>query len=65
MANLQNIEKFYSRASTRDFSRDFLFRVKSLNIRDLVMGDDDLVYVKWDWDLFFELCLWIVCHSGH
>lgn len=46
MANLQNIEKFYSRASTRDFSRDFLFRVKSLNIRDLVMGDDDLVYVK-------------------
>jgi hypothetical protein len=46
MPNLQNIEKFYSRASTRDFSRDFLFRVKSLNIRDLVMGDDDLVYVK-------------------
>ena len=46
MANAQNIEKFYSRAATRDFSRDFLFRVKSLNIRDLIMDPDDLVYVK-------------------
>jgi hypothetical protein len=44
--NQQDIERFYSRATTRDFSRDFLFRVKELNIRSLIMNDDDLVYVK-------------------
>lgn len=55
----QNIRNFYDQAASRDFSRDFLFRVTSINITAtnnaaaqsknvalLQMADSDLVYVR-------------------
>lgn len=43
----QNIQNFYSQAATRDFSRDFLFRVTELSITGMPsMQENDLVYVK-------------------
>ena len=48
--NRQSIEKFYSAAQSRDFHRDFLFRVSQINIPgpagDIGFGDGELVYVK-------------------
>lgn len=43
----QNIQSFYTQATKRDFSRDFLFRVvrmQGVGLPDLT--DDDLVYAK-------------------
>ena len=43
----QTILNFYSQATTRDFSRDFLFRVTELNITGMPsMQENELVYVK-------------------
>lgn len=44
----QNISKFYSVAAGRDFSRDFLFRVTSINLAgiDGQITEDDLIYAK-------------------
>jgi hypothetical protein len=44
----QKISKFYSVAASRDFSRDFLFRVKSLNLAgiDNQITEEDLIYAK-------------------
>lgn len=43
----QDIQKFYSIASTRDFSRDFLFRVTSLKLPGVPgFSDNELVYAK-------------------
>lgn len=47
MAINQSIQQFYRAAETGDFSRDFLFRVQSMNLPGLpVFSDLDLVYVK-------------------
>lgn len=47
MAINQNIQQFYRAAESRDFSRDFLFRVEAMNLPGLrVFADTDLVYVK-------------------
>lgn len=47
MAINQDIQKFYSSAQTRDFSRDFLFRVTDIQLQGLgTFTDADLVYVK-------------------
>lgn len=43
----QNIQQFYKVASTKDFSRDFLFRVTELNIAGAPsMNENQLVYAK-------------------
>lgn len=43
----QTIQKFYSEAAGRDFSRDFLFRVTQLRIQGVPsMQESDLVYAK-------------------
>ena len=44
----QKISKFYSVAAGRDFSRDFLFRVTSMNLAgiDGEITEDDLIYAK-------------------
>jgi hypothetical protein len=43
----QDIQKFYKIAATKDFSRDFLFRVKQLNLFGSgSLQPDDLVYAK-------------------
>lgn len=44
----QKISKFYSVAAGRDFSRDFLFRVTSMNLAgiDGEITEEDLIYAK-------------------
>jgi hypothetical protein len=45
----QNIQKFYDSAQTRDFSRDFLFRVTQINLPGFAASPEQeqtLVYVK-------------------
>jgi hypothetical protein len=44
----QKISKFYSVAASRDFSRDFLFRVTSLNLAGIAgeITEEDLIYAK-------------------
>jgi hypothetical protein len=43
----QTIQKFYRNASTRDFSRDFLFRVLDLRLAGIpVFTENELVYAK-------------------
>lgn len=44
----QKISKFYSVAAGRDFSRDFLFRVTSMNLAGIAgaITEEDLIYVK-------------------
>jgi hypothetical protein len=44
----QKISKFYSVAASRDFSRDFLFRVTSMNLAgiDGEITEEDLIYAK-------------------
>lgn len=43
----QNIQQFYRQAATRDFARDFLFRVSNITIAGVPpLRDTDLVYVK-------------------
>lgn len=47
----QTIRRFYDRAASIDFARDFLFRVRNINVVsggvNLVdMGDNELVYVR-------------------
>jgi hypothetical protein len=43
----QDIQKFYSEAASRDFSRDFLFRVTQLNIQGMPpLLEGQLVYAK-------------------
>lgn len=44
----QKISKFYSVAASRDFSRDFLFRVTSMNLAgiDGAITEEDLIYAK-------------------
>ena len=41
------IQNFFSRAADKQFSRDFLFRVKQIDIEGVSLdGDSDLVYAK-------------------
>ena len=41
------IQDFFSRAAEKQFSRDFLFRVKDITIEGVSFsGDDDLIYAK-------------------
>lgn len=42
------IENFFSRASSKQFARDFLFRVKQISLAGDVQlnGEDDLVYAR-------------------
>jgi hypothetical protein len=44
----QKISKFYSVAASRDFSRDFLFRVTAINLAGIEgeIGEEDLIYAK-------------------
>lgn len=44
----QKISKFYSVAASRDFSRDFLFRVTALNLAGIEgqITEEDLIYAK-------------------
>jgi len=43
----QNIQKFFQVLRTRDFARDFQFRVTNIADRGIsLLGDDDLVYAK-------------------
>jgi hypothetical protein len=43
----QDIQKFYNIAIGRDFSRDFLFRVTSLQLPGIpALTDDELIYAK-------------------
>lgn len=43
----QNIQKFFTVLRTRDFARDFQFRVTSVVDRGIsLLNDDDLVYAK-------------------
>lgn len=43
----QNIQNFYRVAATRDFSRDFLFRVTDLKLAGLnAMTEDQLIYAR-------------------
>jgi len=42
----QTIRNFYSIAAAADFSRDFLFRVGALRTPRLVLGEEELVYVR-------------------
>jgi|TARA_R110002020_G_scaffold118060_3_gene269971 hypothetical protein len=47
MANATTIQDFFSRASYKQFSRDFLFRVKQIDLVGVSFdGDKDLVYAK-------------------
>ena len=46
MPSNNTIRNFYQSAITREFSRDFLFRVTDLNLGRLNLSEDDLVYVK-------------------
>ena len=39
------IQNFFSRAASKQFSRDFLFRVKQIDIEGVSLdGDSDLVF---------------------
>ena len=41
------IQTFFGRASIKQFSRDFLFRVKQINIEGVsLVGNEDLVYAR-------------------
>ena len=43
----QNIRNFYNVAATRDFSRDFLFRVLDIKLQGVPdMNEDQLIYAK-------------------
>lgn len=42
----QVIRNFYSVAAAADFSRDFLFRVLALRTPRLVLGEEELIYVR-------------------
>ena len=43
----QDIQKFYDTSATRDFARDFLFRVTDINLAGVGgLSESDLVYVK-------------------
>ena len=44
----QKISKFYNIAASRDFSRDFLFRVTALNLAGIEdeIGEEELIYAK-------------------
>ena len=43
----QDIQKFFQVLRTRDFARDFQFRVTNVSDRGIsLLGDDDLVYAK-------------------
>jgi hypothetical protein len=42
----QTIRNFYTAAATADFSRDFLFRVGALRTPRLVLGEEELIYVR-------------------
>jgi len=46
MPSNQTIRKFYNEAITREFSRDFLFKVASLEVGKLKINEKDLTYVK-------------------
>ena len=48
MANATTIQDFFSRAAYKQFSRDFLFRVKQIDLVGGVSfdGDKDLLYAK-------------------
>lgn len=47
MPTQQNISNFYQTILTREFSRDFLFRVLSVNLRGTsVLNETDLIYAK-------------------
>ena len=45
-ANQQDIQEFYKVAQSRDFARDFLFRIGDINLPDVSFNDTELVYVK-------------------
>jgi hypothetical protein len=43
----QNIQQFYSAAASKDFARDFLFRVTDVNLAGVgAMREDQLLYAK-------------------
>lgn len=42
----QTIRNFYATAAAADFSRDFLFRVAAIKTGNLVLGEEELVYVR-------------------
>lgn len=42
----QTIRNFYTAAAAADFSRDFLFRVGALRTPRLVLGEEELIYVR-------------------
>ena len=44
--NEQTIRKFYQQAVSREFSRDFLFKVSQLRVGGIRLIPNDLVYVK-------------------
>lgn len=44
--NKQDIRSFYNVAQSRDFHRDFLFRVAHIELPGMSWSDDELVYVK-------------------
>ena len=46
MSNQQTIRNFYTEAISREFSRDFLFKVADLKVGSLNLYPKDLVYVK-------------------
>jgi len=46
MPSNQTIRKFYKEAVSREFSRDFLFKVANLKVGKLEIDEKDLTYVK-------------------
>lgn len=43
----QNIQQFYRQAASRDFARDFLFRVTAISLQGVPeLNDGDLVYAR-------------------
>ena len=42
----QTIRSFYTQALTREFSRDFLFKVSDLKVGKLSIDESELIYVK-------------------
>ena len=45
-ANQQDIQEFYQVAQSRDFARDFLFRIGDIVLPGIEFKDSELVYVK-------------------
>tara|TARA_R110000744_G_scaffold10369_9_gene32375 strand:+ start:1979 stop:2521 length:543 start_codon:yes stop_codon:yes gene_type:complete len=42
----QTIQKFYTKAISQDFARDINFRLLSLSLGGVTLGEDDLVYAR-------------------